>query len=102
MISYAGVELILDNPAGEVQAWLDQFLPLDDLRLVSDWTASRLNRAGDLPLPNYSQPLKPQLNTWYRPTGASRWSFGLFLATTAQYDQILQALLPLAGRSSEV
>jgi hypothetical protein len=78
MISYAGVELLLDNPTGEVQAWLDQFLPLDDLRLISSWSYARLNNPGNLPLPNYSDVLKPQLNTWYRPTGASRWSFGLF------------------------
>lgn len=90
MISYAGVELLLDNPAGEVQAWLDQFLPLDDLRLVADWSTARLNQAGSvIPLPNYSQPVRPLLNSWYRPTGASRWSFGLFLATTEKKDEIL-------------
>lgn len=92
MISYAGIELLLDNPSGEVQAWLDQILPLDDLRLISDWSIARINLSGGLPLPNYSQPLRPQLNTWYRPTGASRWSFGLFLATTAQKDQIMSAV----------
>lgn len=89
-LTYAGVPLLADNPEGDVQRWLDQWLPLSDLR-IAGWPPAIYNR-GDIPLPNYPPPLQPRLNTWYRPVGASRWSFGLFLADASRKAAILSAV----------
>lgn len=91
-ISFAGVDLIHEDPDGDVQGWLDHWLDLDDNRMVAAWPSAAWNKSGGVPLPNYSHVLRPKLNTWYRPVGASRWSFGLFLADTATKDRILSAV----------
>lgn len=91
-ISFAGVNLTLKDPRGDIQRWIDQWLPTDDLRMVCQWSPSTWNRTENIPLPNYPAPLRPKINTLYRPTGASRWAFGLFLATREQKQQILNAI----------
>src|SRR5690349_13875109 len=91
-ISFAGVDLLLEDPDGDVQAWFDHWLDLDDNRMVAAWPSGVWNKSGNIPLPNYSRPLRPKLNTWYRPVGASRWSFGLFLADTKTKNRIISAI----------
>lgn len=67
--------------------------------MIVDWPTSGKfhNMAGttsacyageSLPCLNYSRPLRPKLNTWYQPTGASRWGYGLFLCTLTQLNSI--------------
>ena len=92
-LTYAGVPLLLPDPDGVVQAWLDRWLPLDDLQNVTTWQRSPW-RTWSVPLPNYPAPLKIRLNTWYNPIGASRWGFGLFLTNYEGLLQILQNFRP--------
>ena len=89
-ISLAGYPLLLEDPAGKVQQWLDQYLPIDDLRAVTSWQRTSWS-TWNTPSPNYSTPLRTKINTWYRPTGAARWAFGLFLADTRTKNAILAA-----------
>jgi len=52
-----------------------------------------IGRRGSIPLPNYSAPLQPKLNTWYYPTGASTLGVsGSSLANAAQVQQILNTI----------
>lgn len=87
-ITFANVPLLLEDPQGKIQHWLDSYLPTDDLRIVTEWQYSPW-RTWDAPSPNHAHPLAPKLNTWYRPVGACRWAFGLFLASTDQKNAIL-------------
>lgn len=90
-ITFAGQPLLLEDPAGAIQAWLDNYLPTSDLRIVTSPVRSSWN-SFNVPTPNYSDPLQIKLNTWYRPIGASRWAFGLFLCDTATKDRIITAI----------
>jgi hypothetical protein len=90
-LTYAGVPLLLPDPDGVVQAWIDKWLPLSDLQNLTVWQKSPW-RTWNVPTPNYPAPLHVKLNTWYSPVGASRWAFGLFLIGNSQLNQILQNL----------
>lgn len=87
-ISLAGFPLLLEDPDGKVQKWVNDWLPLDDLRAVTTWQRSPWSTWNN-PSLNYSEPLRPKINTWYRPVGASRWAFGLFLADTQTKNAIV-------------
>lgn len=101
-ISFCRVDLLLEDADGKLAEWMDRFQPPDDTRWFGAVPVSLNNnrpqsRSGQrafvgLPIPNYSEPLKPKLNTLYWPTGATRWAFGLFLATRAQLNEILATL----------
>jgi hypothetical protein len=95
-ISYAGVPLCLEDPGGAVQSWLDQWLPLDDLRALTKWQLSPW-RSWSVPSPNYPHQIETKINTWYRPVGAARWSFGFFLATAQQKESIRAAVTSGGG-----
>jgi hypothetical protein len=99
VITLAGVELVIPDKRRKLARWLEQYLPLMDLRdqcgpvaLNSQRTQSRSGfKSGvGLPLPNYPDPPAPKINTLYWPTGASRWARGYFLATSTQLEQILE------------
>lgn len=106
MLSYAGVNLLLQDPQGETNRFLRRFL---DERMASIFSETpiavnegrqnaRLNNNQSsiaqvgLPVPNYPMPPTPRINTLYWPTGASRYAYGLFLINGAQLTQILTAV----------
>jgi hypothetical protein len=98
MITLADIPLTLDID-GEVQKWLDSYLPLDEMQDQAGSVSLRTNRpqtqSGNVPgvgltLPNYPEPPKPKLNSLYWPTGASRWARGYYLAHQSQLTPILQ------------
>lgn len=86
-ISFAGQPLLLQDPDGRIDNWFTRWLEIPDSRMVCEWptpggcfSGTSVYYTGQpLPAPNWSKPLTPKLSTWYVPTGASRWSFGLFL-----------------------
>jgi hypothetical protein len=86
---FASCPLLLEDPLGEVQAWLDRYLSIDDLSLFGWPYGSYANRrtaarrsarnSRSLPVMNWPAPPPPRINTLYWPTGATRWAVGLFL-----------------------
>jgi hypothetical protein len=90
-ISFGGVDLLLEDREGKIQDWLDRWLSTEDGRMIVEWgrplksdnyagtTAEPYTGTGS-PVLNYSRPQRPKINTWYQPTGCSRWSYGFFIA----------------------
>lgn len=107
MISFAGVDLSLGDPGGQVQAWVDRYIPLDDLVHVCDPASYRDGRArpqGSWPhavgLPTFNWHLRPprwRLNSLWWPTGASRFAIGLFLTDLTGANAIQQAITNAGG-----
>jgi hypothetical protein len=90
MITFAGVELLLEDWDGEVSRYINRYL---------EYPQSLVNPPGRtfdskvrLQRPSWTQrpPLKP--NQLYWPTGATRWSQFMGLATAAQKNAIVAAL----------
>jgi hypothetical protein len=90
-ITLGGIPILLEDPRGKVQEWLDNYLALDDLRIVAGWQFSPW-RTWNAPSPNYPDRIRTKLNTFYRPVGATRWSFGLFLASRDTKNAIISQL----------
>lgn len=89
-ITYAGQPLLLEDPGRHLSTWIERAISLKDLRLFGEhplalqdgrWLprSSSLAKVG-LPTANWSAPPRMKLNTLWLPTGATRWSIGLFLA----------------------
>lgn len=106
-ITFAGVPLLLPDPEGRLERFLDSYQCLDAWRVFapqSTWqTAERgharsgFTAAVNLAAPNWPFVPKPRLNTLYWPTGAARWARGLFLATGNQVQRILTEIAPSSG-----
>lgn len=91
-IQFAGVDLLFDNPSGELSRWLDRYLSLEDLRLWGVEPLSRFNANLAIPYPNFSNPPPLRFNQLYWPTGASRWAFGLFIVDQGRLTTILNRI----------
>lgn len=90
-LSFAGIPLLLEDPDGAVSEFLDHFIPFEDIRHVAEYPAGVRNSLPGISQPNYARPLRPKINTWYSPTGASRWSMGFLLVDGARKAQIAAA-----------
>lgn len=94
-ISFAGVELLLEDQDGELMKFLDHYLPVEDLRIWSKaqvFNNTRSCRIGSIALPNYPQDSRIKLNTLYWPTGATRWAYIHCLASDSIKEAILDDL----------
>jgi hypothetical protein len=105
VMSFANVPLLLEDPEGSAKRHIRRFL---DERLASIFcetpiainegrNAGRFNNGQSsiahvgLPVPNYPPCPTPRINSLYWPTGASRFSHGLFLINGANLSSILTA-----------
>lgn len=98
-VSFAGIDLLIDDKDGKAQEWLNRFLPTEDGRMIVEWdrlkkpenfagtTAGCYTGQGTPPL-NYSRPQRPKISVWYQPTGASRWGYGFFFCDYARLKAI--------------
>lgn len=107
-ISYAGFDLLLDDPDGQAQAFIDAWHSLDDLRPCQETMARRGSRAvhnkgqrngRGLPMPNYPAPPPVRLNSLYWPTGAARWAT-FFALTTAETGAAIQEVYKTAAATA--
>ncbi|MCC7424838.1 MAG: hypothetical protein IT428_31590 [Planctomycetaceae bacterium] len=106
MIRYAGVNLLLEEPDGELATWLERYLPLDDLRLFGPsfgpqsplWQA-RGASCRHLGVPTINYPAMPRLriNSLYWPQGATRWAYGVFLTDDDGLTSILEEVQSETG-----
>lgn len=102
MIKFGGVNLLMPDPWGAFGPWLDQYLPLEDMRLFGPSASMNGFRTGtrtqhytasvNVPVGNWPAPPRAKLNTLYWPSGASRWAVGLFLASADQKTAVMQAV----------
>jgi hypothetical protein len=106
-LTFAGVPLLLPDRFGRLERFMAEYQCLDELRAFSaeaTWQAAdrKDGRSGftakvNLSAPNWPTPPAPKLNTLYWPSGASRWAWGLFLATKTQRDAVLAAVGAASG-----
>lgn len=108
-ITYAGVPLLLEDPEGTVRRWLNRHLSerhasifcmgntaVNDLRhasikqaqTVMDTCVPRVS----LPCGNYPALPRMKINSLIHPTGAKRWTQGLFLIDGSGLTTILNAI----------
>lgn len=99
-ITYAGISLHLEDPDGKASEWINRYLSLDDLRMFGVEPIARYNNTLPIPYPNFSLPPPMRFNSLYWPTGASRWSFGLFLVDAVRLEKILEKVSGTAPRES--
>lgn len=128
-IRYAGIDLLLEDPEGNVRTWLDRHLSElsasifcpdqpgakevrfasvlnSGLPIVAETSSSgfpatdtQTVRRVGLPVGNYPRQPRPRINSLYWPTGATRWACGLFLIPHANLASVLDAC---AGEQSQV
>lgn len=99
MIRFAGVDLVVEDVAGEVSQWLDRHFALADVKLFGSRPMATMSPtigprsvcclSLGLPVVNYPPAPPLRINSLYWPTGATRWARGLYLATQEQLDAIL-------------
>ena len=89
-ISFAGVDLLLEDPEGRLLRHVRRFLEWPRSQLSAP--ARTIDSKSRVQRPQWPDqpPLKP--NQLYWPTGATRWSQFMGITTTADKDAILAAL----------
>jgi len=104
--SYAGVDLLLGDPGGQLQDWLDRNLPIGDASLfcadplgsLVRWNGRRSQGPnGGIETPKWPACPRWALNSLWWPTGASRFAIGLFLTDTTGLAKILGKLESSGG-----
>lgn len=116
MLSFAGIPLLLHDPEGAANEYVRKHL---DERIASIFTpeliwqndgraAPRTNNPQTsiqqvgLPVPTYPQQPRPRINTLYWPTGATRWSQGLFLIDGYNLAAILDTMTTSGGLAANI
>ncbi len=87
----SSIILPLHDTNGELQEWIDKHYATELMRIMAPPSVSITARGQYLVFPNYSGTPQICINQMVVPTGASRWGYGLFLATEAQKDAIYEA-----------
>ena len=100
MIRLAGIEMLAEGSSGSLGDFLDKYQPIEDTRAFAGMPAALLSptlhgkRKGCSTGPgiapqNYPLRIAPRLNTFYWPSGATRWGHGLFLANETDTTAIV-------------
>lgn len=88
-IQIGDTPVLLQDPSGKLDEYIERFHSLDLMRAFGKSASVNIPRGSNLLFPNYPALPAPRLNQLVIPTGATRWSYGLFLATSAMRDAIL-------------
>lgn len=90
--SNANTEIVLSlqDATGALDDFLDSHHSTELMRVMCPPAALYTRRGSNLAFPNYAPLPSPRINQFVIPTGASRWGYGLFLATEQQKDTIYQ------------
>lgn len=90
-ISFNGIDLLLEDGDGRFSDFVDEIIPWEDIRCIAEWPGGVWNTIvnPNVSQTNWSRQIRPKINTWYSPTGASRWGFGFFLADGARKAQLV-------------
>lgn len=90
--SNANTEIVLSlqDITGQLDEFLDSHHSTELMRVMCPPAALYTRRGSNLAFPNYAPLPSPKINQLVIPTGASRWSYGLFLATEQQKNTIYE------------
>jgi len=98
-VSYAGIPLLLTPQSSAVEYYVEKYLEYEGTRLFSwnnayrvsgQWHSKAANVSRvNMPAFNWRAPPKIPLNTLYTPTGATRWSVGLYVLNDSQMRRIM-------------
>jgi hypothetical protein len=89
MIKVGQTPILLQDPTGAIDRYVESHHSLDMMRFFGKPAAVNTPRGRNLLFPNYPDLPRPKLNQLVIPTGATRWSYGIFLVNTLQKDAIL-------------
>jgi hypothetical protein len=89
MIKVGETPILLQDPTGAIDRYIESHHSLDMMRFFGKPAAVNTPRGRNLLFPNYPELPRPKLNQLVIPTGATRWSYGIFLVNTLQKEAIL-------------
>ena len=89
MIQIGETPILLQDPTGAIDRYIEAHHSVDLMRFFGRPAAVNIPRGRNLLFPNYPELPRPKLNQLVIPTGATRWSYGIFLVNTTQKDAIL-------------
>lgn len=90
MIRIGETPVLMADPKGQIDRYFEKHHTPELIRAFTEAAAVKIPRGKNLLFPNYPDLPTARLNQIVVPTGATRWSYGLFLVTTAQKDAILE------------
>lgn len=90
MIRIGTTPVIMTGHSGVIDNYLERNHSPDLIRAFTEAAAVKISRGKNLLFPNYPDLPPARINQIVVPTGATRWSYGLFMVTTAQKDLILE------------
>lgn len=90
MIRFAGVELLTEDPEGLARQFVERYLEWP--RSILNSPTRSIDSKSRIQRPQWPDPPKLRPNQLYWPTGATRWSCFIGLASTEKKDLILEAL----------
>ena len=90
MIRIGETPVLLADPKGQLDRFFEAHHTTKLIRAFTESASVKIPRGKNLLFPNYPDLPLARLNQIVVPTGATRWSYGLFLVTTAQKDAILE------------
>jgi len=96
MITLDGIPLILQDPDGHLDALIEKYHSMELMQHLVPHHEKNVNRGTNLLFTNYPDPPVPRLNQLVVPTGATRWSYGVFLATGKQVEKIYEKTVSLS------
>ncbi len=97
VITYAGQPIVLEDPGGELHAWINHTIAVGDLNLFSAEQSPAQNfnldatcdRRADFERINWPIAPQPRVNRlWFPLTGATRFAQGLFLVGDSSLNKI--------------
>lgn len=90
MIKIGNTPVIMTGHSGVIDSYLERNHSPELIRAFTEAAAVKIPRGKNLLFPNYPDLPPARINQIVVPTGATRWSYGLFMVTTAQKDLILE------------
>jgi hypothetical protein len=90
MIKIGNTPVIMTGHSGVIDSYLERNHSPELIRAFTEATAVKTPRGKNLLFPNYPDLPPARINQIVVPTGATRWSYGLFIVTTIQKDLILE------------
>jgi hypothetical protein len=90
MLKIGNTPVIMAGHSGAIDSYLERNHSPELIRAFTEAAAVKIPRGKNLLFSNYPDLPPARINQIVVPTGATRWSYGLFMVTTIQKDLILE------------